>query len=69
VGDGARAATTSRLPPAPPVLLPPREGPPADARVRLGLAGTSPRVRLRPLSPGLRLVASLSGWRVLTGGT
>jgi hypothetical protein len=35
----------------------------------VGLAGSSPRVRLRPLSAGLRLVASLfSGWRVLMGG-
>jgi hypothetical protein len=45
-----------------------KRGSTADARVRLGLAGSSPRVRLRPMST-LRLVASLSCWRFLTGGT
>jgi hypothetical protein len=43
-------------------------GPPAVAQVRLGLSGSSPRERLRLMS-AMRLVASLSCWRFLTGGT
>jgi hypothetical protein len=34
----------------------------------VGVAGSSARVRLRPMS-ALRLVASLSCWQFLTGGT
>jgi hypothetical protein len=52
----------------PPALSPPWAGPPAVARVQLGLAGSSARVRLRPMS-ALRLVASLSRFLTfLTGG-
>jgi hypothetical protein len=45
-------------------MLPPWEGPPAEALERLGFTCCSPWVRLRPPSAGLRLVASwcLGSW-------